>query len=93
MALNFKVGDQLAHIEATGTHKAVLRGSAGQCAKQNATYDYDSDEVLIFNLITDPTESFPIKDATMQRKYGSVLSPLKTSIIESQLRESQCEKA
>lgn len=88
--LAWRLGSQVALLDAAGRYKYVRNADAGQCDKDAATYPYNSATPLIFDLASDPTESTPIDDAAKTAELDALARAWEESIADSQVNESQC---
>ena len=64
---------------------------AGLCAMEaHPNYDINARDVLVFDLLADPTERSPIKDEQVIARLTEQLHSWKATIVESAVNESQC---
>lgn len=89
--LGFNLGSQTALIDPSGKYKAVLNPEAGLCNMEaHSDYEINTGEVLVFDLLTDPSESVPVKDEYLVKKLAKKLHQWKSTINQSAIHESQC---
>jgi hypothetical protein len=88
--LAWRLEGQVALLDAAGRFKYVRNADAGQCAPDAATYPYDSPTPLVFDLELDPTESSPVKNATLVAELDALARSWEQTIAASQVNESAC---
>lgn len=88
--LAWRLGSQVALLDAAGRYKYVRNPDAGQCSKDASTYPYNDGKPLVFDLSADPTESTPIADPAKIAELHALATAWESSIATSQLNESRC---
>lgn len=86
--LAWRLAKQVALLDPTGRFKYVRAGDLGQCAKDDSSYAYAG--TYVFDLMGDPTETYPIANKTMVEEMGALAAAWEVSIANSQVNESQC---
>jgi hypothetical protein len=86
--LAWRLGAQVALLDAEGRYKYVRNGDAGQCDKDGSAYPYKG--AYVFDLSVDPTESAPLANSTKLAEMGALAAAWEASIANSQVNESQC---
>ena len=88
--LAWRLGTQVALLDAAGRYKYVRAPDAGQCDRDAAAYPYNDATPLVFDLAGDPTESAPIADAAKVAELDALARAWERGIAASQVNESQC---
>jgi arylsulfatase A-like enzyme len=87
--LAWRLGAQVALLDAAGRYKYVRAPDAGQCDADAAPYDY-KDSPFLFDVIADPTESAPLADAARLAAMDAAARAWEATIATSQVNESAC---
>lgn len=87
--LAWRLGKQVALLDASGRYKYVRNPDPGQCNKDASSYDYTKGP-FVFDLVADPTESFPLNDTVRIKAMDALAIGWEASIAISQVNESMC---
>ena len=89
--IGFALGGQTAMVDPSGRFKAVLAPEKGMCDMEpHPKYKISKNDVLVFDLLKDPTETTPIADPVVINTMASELRKWKSTIETSAIYEAQC---
>lgn len=87
--LAWRLGKQVALLDAAGRYKYVRNPDPGQCDKDASSYPYSAGP-FVFDLEADPTESAPLNDTARVKAMDALALAWEASIAVSQVNESMC---
>jgi hypothetical protein len=91
-SLAWRLGEQVALLDATGRWKLVANPDKGQCAQQPSTYLPGGGGPFLFDLLADPTESAPLNAEQPARlaAMAAEMAAWEATILVSETTESRC---